>query len=169
MHPQRTTVKPAIAFVYSDGGRREAGFRGDTRDCVVRAIAIATPLPYERAYKLVNAAAKLERPRSVKRSAARTGVHKRTTRAILADLGWEWHSCMQIGTGCQVHLRSDELPPGRIIVSLSHHLAAVVDGVLHDTFDGSRDGTRCVYGYWQRPPWDERLGQKRRSAPTREG
>jgi len=24
----------------------------------------------------------------------------------------------------------------------------VIDGVLHDTHDCSRDGTRCVYGYW---------------------
>jgi hypothetical protein len=24
----------------------------------------------------------------------------------------------------------------------------VIDGVIHDTFDPSRGGTRCVYGYW---------------------
>ena len=23
------------------------------------------------------------------------------------------------------------------------------DGVVHDTYDPSRDGTRCVYGYWR--------------------
>lgn len=22
---------------------------------------------------------------------------------------------------------------------------------VHDTYDPSRDGTRCVYGYWRRP------------------
>jgi hypothetical protein len=58
---------------------------------------------------------------------------------------------MQIGSGCQVHLAADELPPGRIIVRLSKHYAAVVDGVLHDTHDCSRDGTRCVYGYFKEP------------------
>jgi hypothetical protein len=55
---------------------------------------------------------------------------------------------MGIGTGCTVHLKADELPAGRIIVRLSGHYAAVIDGVLHDTSDCSRDGTRCVYGYW---------------------
>lgn len=30
----------------------------------------------------------------------------------------------------------------------SKHLAAVVDGVLHDTYDCTREGTRCVYGYY---------------------
>ena len=34
-------------------------------------------------------------------------------------------------------------------MSVSKHITAVVDGVIHDTFDPSRDGTRCVYGYWQ--------------------
>ena len=31
---------------------------------------------------------------------------------------------------------------------LSGHLAAVIDGVVHDIHDCSRDGTRCVYGYF---------------------
>ena len=31
---------------------------------------------------------------------------------------------------------------------LSRHITAVVDGVIHDTHDPSRKGTRCVYGYW---------------------
>ena len=56
---------------------------------------------------------------------------------------------MGIGTGCKVHLRKDELPMGRIIVALSKHYAAVIDGVVHDTHDPSRSGTRCVYGYWR--------------------
>jgi hypothetical protein len=55
---------------------------------------------------------------------------------------------MGIGTGCQVHLREDELPKGNIIVNLSKHLSCVKDGVLHDTYDCTRNGNRCVYGYW---------------------
>lgn len=55
---------------------------------------------------------------------------------------------MQIGQGCKVHLRADELPQGRLVVSLSKHHSAVIDGVVHDTFDPNRDGTRCVYGYY---------------------
>lgn len=45
----------------------------------------------------------------------------------------------------------DELPKDKtIIVSLSKHIAAVVNGVLHDLSDCSRNGTRCVYGYWEK-------------------
>jgi hypothetical protein len=39
---------------------------------------------------------------------------------------------------------------GKLIVSVSRHLVAVVNGVINDTYDCSRDATRCVYGYWQK-------------------
>ena len=55
---------------------------------------------------------------------------------------------MAIGQGCKVHLRADELPTGRLIVAVSKHITAVIDGVIHDTHDCSRSGTRCVYGYF---------------------
>ncbi|MGA2164193.1 MAG: hypothetical protein ABSH36_06960, partial [Solirubrobacteraceae bacterium] len=58
---------------------------------------------------------------------------------------------MKIGHGCTVHLHAEELPSGRLIVRLSRHMCAVIDGVIHDTHDPSRQGTRCVYGYWQHP------------------
>ena len=143
------TITP-VHFCFNDGGREAAGFKGRTDDCVTRAIAIATGLSYREVYDRVNSYGKVERmsKRQKRRSSARTGVQKRTTRNILADLGWEWHPTMGIGTGCQVHLRADELPGGTLIANLSSHVVAVIDGVVHDTVDPTRDGTRCVYGYW---------------------
>jgi hypothetical protein len=142
---------PAIQLVINDGGREAAGYRGKAGDCVTRAIAIATGLPYQEVYAMVNAASIGERTGKRKRgvSSARTGVYKQTTRKVMQGLGWQWTPTMQIGSGCKVHLRADELPTGRLIVTLSGHVAAVIDGVLHDTFNCSRDGTRCVYGYWR--------------------
>jgi len=55
---------------------------------------------------------------------------------------------MSIGSGCKVHLDGNELPEGRLVASLSKHVAAVIDGVINDTYDCSREGTRCVYGYY---------------------
>lgn len=138
-----------MKHVYNDGGRAEAGYSGDTRDCACRAVAIVTGKPYKEVYDEINEWAQIERPRGgTKRSHARTGVWVRTLKKYLASLGFEWHSTMGIGTGCQVHMKSDELPSGKIIVRLSKHYAAVIDGVLHDTYDCGRDETRCVYGYW---------------------
>lgn len=148
--PRPACVRPPIGFVLDDGGRSAAGYRGDTDDCVTRAIAIAADLPYREVYDALNEAARRERPRNGrKRSSSRTGVGRATIRRFLEDLGWEWTPTMQIGSGCRVHLRADELPPGRLVVSVSKHVVAVIDGVLHDTHDCSRGGTRCVYGYWR--------------------
>lgn len=58
---------------------------------------------------------------------------------------------MQVGQGCRVHLRGDELPGGRLIVSLSRHPSAVIDGVIHNLEYPSRGYTRCVYGYYYWP------------------
>jgi hypothetical protein len=150
--PDETNARAAavaLHWTFDDGGRKAAGYRGTAGDCVTRAIAIVTDLDYETAYQLVNTTAKSEKPRNgARRSNAREGVSKRTTRRTLAGLGWQWHPTMQIGSGCKTHLRADELPGGRILVQLSHHVSAVINGVVHDIYDPSRDGTRCVYGYW---------------------
>lgn len=141
-----------IRFQYNDGGRAAAGFKGETGDCVTRAAAIAMDRPYAEVYREINEFAARERKtkRRPTRSSARTGVHKSTTRRYFAAAGWMWTSTMGIGTGCTVHLRADELPKGRLIVSVSRHIVAVIDGVINDTHDCSRDGTRCVYGYWSK-------------------
>lgn len=136
-----------IGFQYDDGGRAAAGYRGEAGDCVVRAVAIAAGMPYQEVYDRVNNVAKCER-RQRNRSSARDGVHKATTRRFMESIGWRWTPTMQIGSGCKVHLRADELPAGRLIVSVSKHVCAVINGVVYDTYNPSRDGTRCVYGYW---------------------
>jgi hypothetical protein len=139
---------------FDDGGRAKAGYKGLAGDCVCRAIAIATGIPYRDVYDAISQEAQTEKltKRREKRSSARTGVHKPTTRRYLASLGWTWVPTMRIGSGCTVHLRAGELPSGRLIVSVSRHVVAVIDGTIHDTHDSSRDGMRCVYGYFQKRP-----------------
>tara|TARA_Y100000593_G_scaffold52384_1_gene98409 strand:+ start:786 stop:1220 length:435 start_codon:yes stop_codon:yes gene_type:complete len=137
-------------FSYNDGGRSDAGFKGTTGDCVVRAITIATGFTYSEIYSAMNLFVKDERLTKRKRnkSASRTGVHKDQIQKFLNALNWTWTPTMFIGQGCKVHLKADELPSGVLIVSLSKHVTCVIDGVINDTYDCSRNGTRCVYGYW---------------------
>lgn len=139
-------------FVYNDGGRGNSGFKGMAGDCLCRSIAIATDLPYTAVYELINAFAAQERKsrKRTRKSSARNGVYRPTAHKIMRHLGFVWMPCMWIGSGCKVHLRADELPSGRLVIALSKHFTAMVDGVVHDTYDPSREGTRCVYGYWTR-------------------
>jgi len=144
-------------WIYDDGGRSEAGYKGYTGDCVTRAIAIAAELPYQSVYDALNAEAKINPIRTrgpvkrIHRSSARTGVFRKHHDQFLKNLGWIWTPTMSIGSGCQVHLLREELPSGRLICKVSKHLVAVIDGVIHDTHDYSRDGTRCVYGFYSLP------------------
>ena len=144
-------MSEAIPYQYNDGGRKASGFKGYTGDCAVRAIAIAAGIPYRVAYDEMNLISKLEQTkrRSDKISSARDGVYRKTMDKVMKNLGFVWTPTMGVGTGCRVHLRTNELPSGRIVVALSKHYAAVVNGVLHDIYDCSREGTRCVYGYYK--------------------
>ena len=157
--PSRSFDRTLDAFVYNDAGRKAAGFKGEADDCVTRAIAIAAQLRYREIYDALNRIAKLEKfargrigfmAATGRGSSARTGVLKPTYKQFLTARGWTWTPTMFVGQGCKVHLRGEELPQGRLIVSCSRHLVAVIDGIVHDTHDSTRDGTRCVYGYWSR-------------------
>jgi hypothetical protein len=143
-----------VRVQFNDGGRAAAGYKGQTGDCAVRAIAIATGLPYQQVYDAINALSWRERTGKRKRgvSNARTGVYSQTVRRYMESLGWIWTPTMQIGSGCKVHLKDNELPMDRnLVVNVSKHYVAVIEGVIHDTDDPSRDGTRCVYGYFKQP------------------
>ena len=141
-----------MKFVYDDGGRRLAGYSGSAGDCVARAISIASGRPYADVYKKLAQGMGLQRAsRLGKRAAtARNGINvtRKWFKELMVEWGFVWVPTMSIGSGCKTHLRDGELPLGKLVVSLSKHYCAVVDGVIYDTYDPSRDGTRCVYGYW---------------------
>jgi hypothetical protein len=184
-----------MKWVKNDGGREAAGFKGNTGDCVCRAIAIASGRPYREVYDVLahgNATQKKTKRMAKTGKGVRTArvgiyVRRKWFKDYMDQLGFEWVSCMgfneidgkKVGTGCQVHLDEKELPSGRIIVSLSKHMSAVIDGVIHDTYDPNDRGAtiypngfpedqipktarrmengngwiydpkRCVYGYWR--------------------
>ena len=99
-----------------------------------------------RVYDALNRFAQAERisKRKRRRSSSRTGVFRQTYQAYLESLGWRWTSTMSIGSGCKIHLRSSEIPRGPLVVKVSRHLTAVIDGVLYDTHDCSRGGGVCT-------------------------
>jgi hypothetical protein len=137
--------------IYNDGGRLAAGFKGRAHDCVTRAVAIASAQPYLEVYNQLNHAVRSSRAdKKSSGASARNGVNtaQKWFKNLMVEWGFIWTPTMTVGSGCRIHLRPDELPAGRLVVSLSRHYAAVIDGVVHDTHDPGRGGTRCVYGYW---------------------
>lgn len=84
-------------FVYDDGGRKEAGYRGDTGDCVTRAIAIATQDDYRRVYDVLHGIA-LDRGARGRKASPRNGVTRKDYDRYLTAIGWVWTPTMQIGS-----------------------------------------------------------------------
>ena len=137
-----------MEFIYSDGGRSKYFKASGAGDCVCRAICNATGNDYKETYKALSKMVK-ECNKS-KHNSARDGVPKIIVKKYIEEvLGWKWVPCMTIGSGCTTHLRDGELPYfQKIIVNLSGHLSCVENDTIYDTYDCSRDGNRCVYGYW---------------------
>jgi hypothetical protein len=63
-------------FIFNDGGRADAGYKGLTGDCAVRSIAIATGLPYQKVYDMVVEYGKKERMTKKRKRSGRS--HPRT-------------------------------------------------------------------------------------------
>jgi hypothetical protein len=140
-------------FQYDDGGRAAAGYRGETGDCVCRSIAIVTGRLYAAVYADLSHLCKHDRKSMVRgKTTARNGVFRTVYHDYILSLGLLWTPTMGIGTGCMVHLNDCEIRSDqRLIVRVSKHLTAVVNGVIRDTADPSRGGARCVYGYYAMP------------------
>lgn len=151
-------------FKYNDGGRELAGYKGKTKDCVTRAISIATEKPYQEVYDDLaqwandysltrrNRVAKQIRRQGV---SPRNGVYKEVYKPYLESLGWEWVTCNKIGQPEKVHLDASELPKGILICSVSKHITTMIDGVINDTYNPQRKhrgypNERMVYGYFKK-------------------
>jgi Protein of unknown function (DUF2786) len=129
-----------MRVVIDDGGRAQAGYKGPANDCVCRAVAIATERPYQEIYDRLMALMELEGPRR------RSGVEEFVQHKLMEALGWTWVSTNK------AHLREDDLPSGRLVVSINQHSVAVVDGVIYDTHDCSLNewgNSPRVYGYYK--------------------
>lgn len=132
-----------MEYVYSDGGRSKY-FKGNARDCVCRAVAIASQRDYLEVYN------------SMKKTfgSPRDGVY--TQKKIFKDWmkanGFVWVACSGIGVKESHHFIKGELPKGRIVCSVAKHYVAVVDEILYDTWDSRYNSwgeLRRVYGYWE--------------------
>ena len=146
---RQEAMHEALTYIYNDGGRAEAGRKGVVGDCVTRAIAIATGLPYEKVYQSIMRRSRKERTKdpSCPRSSARHGIY--TNRAwfkrYMKELGFTW---TRLPCGAKLDLQN--LPHGRLVVSIRKHYTAVVDGCLHDIYDCSKQSVHgsTAYGYW---------------------
>jgi Protein of unknown function (DUF2786) len=136
VHQEAATMK----YVFDDGGRT-ASKHDEVNDCACRAIAIATERPYHEIWTAFRTILEAEGPRR------RSGVDESVQHKLMESLGWTWVPTQK------AHLREDDLPAGRLVVCIKGHSVAVVNGVIHDTFNPSRKKSGSpphVYGYYKK-------------------
>jgi hypothetical protein len=151
-------------WVKDDGGRGKSGIaRAPGRktavgDCVTRAISIATGKPYREVHDAITVSKvrylyaggdddawdKWARRRGgVRAFDPDHGCSDGAYGPYLEALGWVLNT-----PKFQMRLCADHLPPGRLIVCIRRHLVAVIDHVIHDTYDCGRAGRVQVVNYW---------------------
>lgn len=134
-----------LPFYFNDGGRAAAGFKGRAGDCGVRAVVIATGLPYRLVYDELSAIARGRKAkRERKKTNARDGIYRRHMRKYLATKGWEWHEfeCGELPTLKEFAA----VAPPRCIVATKRHFFALMAGARCDTHEQERTG--LVIGYY---------------------
>ena len=120
----------------------------------IPAIAIATGRPYQEVCDALNELGRNEyiAKRKKRRSPSQAGVYRKSYQRYLTTLSWHWKGTTAIGSGCTVPYDLRNCRTGDSSLKFSGHLTVVViDGVLYDTHDCSRHGTRCVYDYFSKP------------------
>ena len=127
-----------FGYQYNDGGRSKTGRKGHAGDCVCRAIAIAMNRDYDEVYREL---ADANKAAGYKKS-ARNGIMRKVYEDYLNQYGWVWHTAPKFEGRKARHY---DMPDGTVIVRMARHVACVIDGVVHDTWDSRR---KMVYGYW---------------------
>lgn len=140
-------------WVKDDGGRAEAGYASIYGDCMYRSLAIAAQMPFIAARTLIVEAIRLERaaaPRAPTMKLMMTAQPK-----VMEALGWPRTVVRQKGQPRQ-WLEPEQLPLGRLVVLVGggSHFLAVIDRVVHDSQEPSRNCEHrrrerlSVYHYW---------------------
>lgn len=128
-----------MRFSIDDAGRSQSLRPKQKRDCVVRAIALASGMPYDSVYDGLAAMG-----RKCGRSTS-----KEIWKAYLDSPAWIKEVFPAIPGQARMHLESFRQghPLGRFVVQMARHLTAVIDGVIRDDFEPRLEG--CVYAVWK--------------------
>lgn len=135
-----------MEFKYNDGGRSLYFKASNVSDCAVRALAIASGRDYKEVY---NELKKLNNGVSCRNGTPTSVSSKWLKQNDFITLS----GIMEVGTGIKYHLCDEDLVDlikkyPVMVVQVSKHLTTIINGVLNDTYDCSRDGTRGIYKIW---------------------
>ncbi len=124
-------------FLYSDGGRSESRRPKQKNDCTVRAVAVALNEPYDTVYEWFKGEGrKCSKGFHIKDWLAKDGRFEKIPFPAIKG-----QKRMNPSKFC------GEFKRGKYICRTAKHVFAVIDGVVHDTWEQRPD--RCIYTAWE--------------------
>ena len=158
VYEPRESLTP-LGFMICDGGREDAGYKGDAGDCVTRAISIATAWASRGRYEYEQHRSELmkrkakwrktsrsKRAKASKSNSVRNGTPKEVYRPYLEDLGWERVSLVKFGDPTRKEMVKEDIPNDIVILEVRKHLVTCANHVVLDTWD-CREATLFVDGF----------------------
>lgn len=125
-----------VGYCYDDGGRSDAGFKGERAgDCVTRALAIFLGRPYRQVYDYI---AKINKSFGNRKS-ARDGIPEHVMETVFQNCGLVR---VQLPKGANPTFTEAYDRYGDHIAFTTKHVVAIVDGYVRDTSD-------CRYYVWR--------------------
>ena len=112
----------------------ESNEYGESNDCTVKAVTLVSDLPYGTVHRMYHLAGRKRR----------CGARREITQDVLHQLGengYRHYWCQPLqksGSRFTMKTIGKAYPKGRYIVRVRGHLAAMIDGVIHDWTQGRR-------------------------------
>lgn len=142
--------------VHTDGGRQHNNsYSGTAGDCVPRAIAIATGMPYSQVYSRLQNLTNIHNNTSNNNLSrcCEYGTDAKIYHPYLESMGWRYNP------GSRLSFGSSQLQQGTVMVLIrfhrsgENHLFTMTNGVAYDTFSpyqrGQQEGYN-IYGYYKK-------------------
>lgn len=129
-----------MKYEFNDAGRSQSKRPKQKNDCVVRAIALASPLPYDTVYDLMWLMGR-KSSHGTKKAAWQQYLNSNGYFQKISFPAVAGHARMNLDRFCREY-------SGKYIVQMAGHLTTVFNGVVLDTFEPRANG--CVYAVWKR-------------------
>ncbi len=124
---------------YNDGGRSKTKWRG-TADCGVRAFAIVTDMPYDKARRYLKGFTNIGKANNRRIS---IGVYKEDMDLAMESLGWYYLDAPKFASRKAYHF---DIPKITVLCNMPGHFVASQHGILQDTWNST---SRYIIGYWK--------------------
>jgi len=134
-------------FIKTCGGKSEAEDKKYRTGCTIRALAVGCEISYDQAAAILKEEAMLNKKGGSYFYLLADGMEYRDEAVNGYKFKWRAFPAVKGQTRMNPAKFCAEFKQGRFIARTAKHVFAVIDGVVHDSWEQRPD--RCIYGVWE--------------------